>query len=203
MSLSESSQSVPRFGSMFSQESEIPSPLGLFDFVYKATDSTETGAGGRSGFQLSTNRFSPFHSVIHSWAGWVPQPGLLTPRSQWSNQHQPTQASFSSPFFFPRRLTQTCPGQARWESPCFSGWTGCGMRVGGSSGNPVWARQRWVAGSAFVGRNTWRLMAGGQALWKTWPLHSGALRRQNTNIKQTNKKKDKEFWKTAAESKQY
>lgn len=177
--------SVSCFGGMFSQDSEIPSPLGLFDF--RPTKPLDWKWCWRSIWIFAVyKQVSPFPSVIHLWAGLVPQPGLLTPRSQWSNQHQPTQASFSSPFC-PRRLTQTCPGQARWESPCSSGWTGFGMDVGGSSGNPVWARQRWVAGSAFVGRNTWRLMAGWQALWKTWPLHSGALRRRNTNIKQTNK----------------
>lgn len=126
---------------------------------------------------------SLLHSVIHFWAGWVAQPCLLTPGTDAISTNPLRPLSLP---LFSHCLTQTCPGQARWESPCSFGWTGSGMEVGGPSGNPVWARQRWVAGSASVGRNTWRLMAGWRALWKTWPLHSGVLRRQKATVQQTN-----------------
>lgn len=167
---------------VFSEESEIPLPLRLltlFDWKWC-----------RQLIWISAvyKQVSLLHTVIHLWAGWVLSPCLLAPGSD-AISTSPL-CPLSVPLFC-HCLTQTCPGQARWESPCSSGCTGSAMEVGWPSGNPVLARQCWVAGSACVGRNTWRLMAGWQALWKTWPLHSGVLRRQKATVKKNKQAKKK------------
>ena len=72
------------------------------------------------------------------------------------------------PFFFTSQegifRTLTCPGQAHWGSPSSPGCAGCGLGLGGPSGNPFLVELCWVAGPVCVGTNMWYLMVGCEGL---------------------------------------